>query len=33
MASLAPFIAGRTTIFISHRASVAAGMDRVIRLG
>ncbi len=33
MASLAPFIAGRTTIVISHRASVAAGMDRVIRLG
>jgi ATP-binding cassette subfamily C protein CydC len=33
MASLEPFIAGRTTIVISHRASVAAGMDRVIRLG
>ncbi len=33
MASLAPFIAGRTTIVISHRASVAAGMDRTIRLG
>jgi thiol reductant ABC exporter CydC subunit len=33
MASLAAFIAGRTTIVISHRASVAAGMDRTIRLG
>jgi ABC-type multidrug transport system fused ATPase/permease subunit len=33
MASLAPFMAGRTTIVISHRASVAAGMDRMIRLG
>ena len=33
MDSLAPFIAGRTTIVISHRASVAAGMDRTIRLG
>ena len=32
MASLAPFIAGRTTIVISHRASVAAGMDRTVRL-
>jgi thiol reductant ABC exporter CydC subunit len=33
MASLAPFIAGRTTIVISHRPSVAAGMDRTIGLG
>ena len=33
MTSLAPFIAGRTTIVISHRGSVAAGMDRTIRLG
>ena len=33
MASLAPFIAGRTTIVISHRASVAAGMDRTVVLG
>ena len=32
-ASLAPFMAGRTTIVISHRASVAAGMDKTIVLG
>ena len=32
MASLAPFIAGRTTIVISHRATVAAGMDQVLGL-
>jgi thiol reductant ABC exporter CydC subunit len=32
MASLAPFLADRTTLVISHRASVAAGMDRVVRL-
>ena len=32
MASLAPFIANRTTLVISHRASVAAGMDRTVRL-
>lgn len=32
MGSLAPFIAGRTTIFISHRASVAAGMDRTVTI-
>ena len=32
MASLAPFIADRTTLVISHRASVAAGMDRTVRL-
>ena len=33
LASLAPFMAGRTTIVISHRATVAAGMDRTIVLG
>jgi thiol reductant ABC exporter CydC subunit len=32
MASLRSFIAGRTTITISHRASVAEGMDRTVRL-
>lgn len=32
MTSLAPFIAGRTTLVISHRASVAAVMDRTVRL-
>jgi ABC-type multidrug transport system fused ATPase/permease subunit len=32
MTSLAPFIAGRTTVVISHRASVAAGMDQILRL-
>ena len=32
MAALAPFIAGRTTLLITHRASVAAGMDRTVRL-
>ena len=32
MTSLAPFMAGRTTLVISHRASVAAGMDRMVRL-
>ncbi len=32
MRSLRPFIEGRTTIVISHRASVAAGMDRTIEL-
>ncbi len=32
MASLATFMAGRTTLVISHRATVAAGMDRVIEL-
>ncbi len=32
MASLAPFIAGRTTIVISHRLSVADGMDRTVSL-
>jgi ATP-binding cassette, subfamily C, bacterial CydC len=33
MASLAPFMAGRTTIVISHRASVAGGMDRTLVMG
>jgi len=33
MGSLAPFIAGRTTIVISHRASVARLADRTIVLG
>jgi thiol reductant ABC exporter CydC subunit len=32
MASLAPFMAGRTTLLISHRASVSALMDRTVRL-
>ena len=32
LASLAPFMAGRTTIVISHRATVAAGMDRTVVL-
>ena len=32
MAALAPFIAGRTTLLITHRASVAAAMDRTVRL-
>ena len=32
MASLAPFMAGRTTIVISHRPTVAGGMDQVLRL-
>ncbi len=32
VASLTPFIADRTTLVISHRASVAAGMDRTVRL-
>ena len=32
MAGLAPFIAGRTTLLITHRASVAAAMDRTVRL-
>ena len=32
MTSLAPFLADRTTLVISHRASVAAGMDRIVRL-
>ena len=32
MASLAPFIAGRTTIVISHRSTVVAGMDRTLEL-
>ena len=32
MASLAPFMAGRTTLVISHRPTVAAGMDRVLDL-
>ena len=33
MTSLAPFMAGRTTIVISHRPSIAAGMDQTLRLG
>jgi thiol reductant ABC exporter CydC subunit len=32
MAALAPFIAGRTALVITHRAAVAAAMDRTIRL-
>ena len=32
MAALAPFIAGRTTLLITHRASVAAAMDRTVRV-
>ena len=32
MASLGPFMAGRTTLVISHRAGVAAGMDRTVRM-
>jgi ATP-binding cassette, subfamily C, bacterial CydC len=32
MFGLAPFIAGRTTIVVSHRPSIAARMDKVIRL-
>jgi ABC-type multidrug transport system fused ATPase/permease subunit len=32
MTSLAPVMAGRTTIVISHRPTVAAGMDHVLRL-
>ena len=32
MAALAPFIAGRTTLVITHRAAVAAAMDRTVRL-
>ncbi len=32
MASIAPFMRGRTSIVISHRASVADAMDQVIRL-
>ena len=32
MTSLAPVMAGRTTIVISHRATVAAGMDQLLRL-
>jgi ATP-binding cassette, subfamily C, bacterial CydC len=32
MASLAPFVAGRTTIAISHRSSVAGLMDDTVRL-
>jgi thiol reductant ABC exporter CydC subunit len=32
MAALAPFIAGRTTLIITHRAAVAAAMDRTVRL-
>ncbi len=32
MASLGPFMAGRTTLVISHRAAVAAAMDRALRL-
>ena len=33
MESLAPFMAGRTTLVISHRASVAARAERTILLG
>ena len=33
MESIAPFMAGRTTIVISHRASVAARAERTILLG
>ena len=33
LASLAPFMAGRTTIVISHRATVAAGMDATVVIG
>ena len=32
MASLKPFMATRTTLVISHRAGVAAGMDRTVRM-
>jgi hypothetical protein len=32
MASLGRFMAGRTTLVISHRAGVAAGMDRTVRM-
>ena len=32
MRSLATFMAGRTTLVISHRAGVAAGMDRTVRM-
>jgi ABC-type transport system involved in cytochrome bd biosynthesis fused ATPase/permease subunit len=32
MAALGPFIAGRTTLVITHRAAVAAAMDRTVRL-
>lgn len=32
MASLAPFLRGRTSIVISHRASVAAGMDQIVEI-
>ncbi len=32
MASLATFMAGRTTLVVSHRAGVAAGMDRIVRM-
>ena len=32
MASLEPFIAGRTTLVISHRAGVVAGMDRTVKI-
>ena len=32
IASLAPFLVGRTTLVISHRPGVAAGMDRTVTL-
>ena len=32
MASLGGFMVGRTTLVISHRAGVAAGMERSVRL-
>ena len=32
MDALVPFMAGRTTLIISHRASVAARADRVMEL-
>ena len=33
LAGLAPFMQGRTTLIITHRAGAVAGVDQVIRLG